>query len=142
MIAGCSTSVVPLDIEKLPYTPKENELVVYVISPVGYFAPYESYLININGMNRRLYFGSYTFLSLNKDTNKLLSGTYQFSSDAKIGYSEDVKKTHFLEEQSIAPNVGIYFLIRDGGDFIWIEQSKGLREMSKLKFMEPKQFVQ
>ena len=115
----------------IPYMPNEGEVVVYLISPKGYFAPYEFYQFDFGDSKYELYFGSYSYLVT---TSNHLNFSYHFDSRATVGYGtvkEDSLRTMHVTDLN---QKKVLFLLRKKGEFFWIGQSEALKAMAGLNY--------
>ncbi|HJS16393.1 MAG TPA: hypothetical protein VJ795_15060 [Rheinheimera sp.] len=133
LLCGCmSNRGAPIKESDLPKKNDSREIVVYIISPKGYFPPYEFYLIDINGVKKRIYFGTYSYISFEKYLLKKLDVQYQFNSHAKVGYSDEVNAIHEMSLFLLTTSPDPLFLLRSGGEFKWVDKSEALQAMSDL----------
>jgi hypothetical protein len=117
----------------IPFMPKEGEVVVYLISPKGYFAPYEFYQFDFGDSKYQLYFGSYSYLVT---TSNHLNFSYHFDSRSTGDYGtvkEDSLRTKHVSDLN---QKKVLFLLRKRGEFFWIDQSAALKAMAGLKYRD------
>lgn len=137
LITGCASSIETMNHKsgEVKFTGNKDTFAVYIISPKGYFAPYEYYLVKSKNINVKVPFGHFKCVLLS-NFEDVLNINYSFKTEAKFGYDSNVFSPKQIDRRFPKQEVRTYYLLRDKGTFNWVSQAQASKAVKGLVYSE------
>ncbi|MEI8645801.1 hypothetical protein P4S60_09440 [Pseudoalteromonas sp. Hal040] len=109
---------------KFPILPSTESTIVYLISPVAYQEPSAHQQVKVNGINSKLYFGSYSSITLAEDA------TIQY----RFNHNSNLVDAGQWNQLKVAANKNELFYVLKNGLFTQVSKEQAVAQIVTIEY--------